>query len=232
MTTAQDIIATARAEIGTKEHPAGSNRQKYGATFGHDGVAWCGYFAAWCFLQHGIDLRDWCRNVGYTPTLFGDLSGRGWGVARGSILPGDLVFFDFPGAKNRIEHVGIASHPTNGQQVTSIDGNTAGPAGSQSNGGQVLERTRPLAHVAGAVRIPLAAPIIPQPSEEDDMPGYLVSDGHQIYLTDGLTKRPVPFNGQRFQELLFLGQARNSRRPDGGPEIPTLPDYLSSIPNA
>lgn len=230
MTTAADIIATARAEIGTTEWPPGSNRQKYGRTFGADGVAWCGYFAAWVFLQNGIDLRQWVRNVGYTPTLYGDLAGRGWGVPRHTIAPGDLVFFDFPGARNRIEHVGIASRHTDGRTVTTIDGNTSA-TGSQSNGGQVLERTRPIAHVAGAVRVPLATPTTPT-TEDDDMPGFLVSDGHQIYLTDGLTKRVVPYNGQRFQELMFLGQARNARRPDGGPEIPTLPDYLASIPTA
>lgn len=70
------------------------------------------------------------------------------------------------------------------------------------------------------------------PQEDDDMPGYLISDGSTIHLTDGLTKRPVPFNGNRFNELLFLGQARNRQRPDGGPDIPTMPDYLASIPNA
>jgi len=70
------------------------------------------------------------------------------------------------------------------------------------------------------------------PQEDDDMPGYLISDGQQIHLTDGLTKRAVPFNGDRFNELLFLGQAKNARRPDGGPDIPTMPDYLASIPNA
>ena len=64
------------------------------------------------------------------------------------------------------------------------------------------------------------------------MPGYLISDGSTIHLTDGLTKRPVPFNGDRFNELLFLGQAKNARHPDGGPDIPTMPDYLASIPNA
>lgn len=75
-------------------------------------------------------------------------------------------------------------------------------------------------------------PYIPPPSEEDDMPGYLFSDGQHIWLTDGLSKRIVPFNGDRFNELAFLGQAKNQRKADGGLEIPTNAAYLADIPIA
>lgn len=79
--------------------------------------------------------------------------------------------------------------------------------------------------------IPTKFPTYPPASQEDtDMPGYLFTDGSQIWLTDGLTKRVVPFDGNRFNELMFLGQAKNARKPDGGPDIPLNADYLAGIP--
>lgn len=37
--TAEKVLDTARAEIGTTEYPAGSNRTKYGRAYGMDNVA-------------------------------------------------------------------------------------------------------------------------------------------------------------------------------------------------
>ena len=38
MTTPADIIRTEAAEVGVTEYPRGSNRQKYGAAYGANGV--------------------------------------------------------------------------------------------------------------------------------------------------------------------------------------------------
>lgn len=153
--TVDDVLGLARAQLGIVESPANSNRQKFGAYFGRNGVAWCGLFVSWVFAQLGVDLRRFCSNIAYTPTLLGDLRSLGWGVARNDIVAGDLVFFDFPGGQPRTEHVGVAVGPIRSGKVTCIEGNTS-VGGSQSNGGQVLERTRPVAHISGAVRVPLA----------------------------------------------------------------------------
>ncbi len=91
-----------------------------------------------------------------------------------------------------------------------------------------------------AWKIPmLGAPVDPSPlhfptspQEDDDMPGFLVSDGQQVWLTDGLTKRAVPFDGQRFNELYVLGQIRNPRTEDGGFKVEVMAQYLESIPLA
>lgn len=78
-----------------------------------------------------------------------------------------------------------------------------------------------------------AAPVATLPTvQEDDMPGYLFTDGSKIWLTNGLTKREVPFNGDRLNELSFLGQAKNTRKADGGLDIPLNAAYLDGIPVA
>ena len=62
MATAQQVLDVARAELGTKESPAGSNNVKYNtAYYGrevYDGLwdtefPWCVVFLWWCFRQAG-----------------------------------------------------------------------------------------------------------------------------------------------------------------------------------
>lgn len=152
MTTPADIIRTEAAEVGVTEYPRGSNRQKYGAAYGANGVAWCGWFQQWCFDRNGIDFRRWCDNPGYTPNLFGDLAALGWSIPARMTGPGDLIFFNFPGGKNRIEHVGCVEQ--NAWPVLhTIEGNTSGK-GSQTNGGAVMRKQRS-ASFAGAIRVPM-----------------------------------------------------------------------------
>lgn len=62
-----------RAQLGVHEVPRGSNRQKYGAVYGWNGVAWCVQFAWWVAQQLGLpsayfpktasvaQLRSWAR---------------------------------------------------------------------------------------------------------------------------------------------------------------------------
>lgn len=152
MATPADIIRTEASQIGQTESPPGSNRQKYSARFGVNGVAWCGWFQQWCFFENGIDLRKWCDNPGYTPNLYGDLAALGWAIPVRATGPGDLVFFNFPGGKARIEHVGCVEQnawPT----IHTIEGNTSA-RGSQTNGGAVLRKQRTTAMV-GAIRVPM-----------------------------------------------------------------------------
>ena len=49
MATAADVLAVAVREIGTVEQSG--NRQKYGKSYGMDGVYWCMQFVCWCFQQ-------------------------------------------------------------------------------------------------------------------------------------------------------------------------------------
>lgn len=146
MARATDILDIARAELGYKEHPAGSNRTKYGAWFGLDGQPWCMMFVQWVFARAGAaDLLPAMTASCGALMRAGKAAGR-W--VTGNYQPGDVVIYDFPGGA-ATDHCGIVvTALTTG--VRAIEGNTA--VGDDSNGGAVMERTRPLSQVVGAVR--------------------------------------------------------------------------------
>ena len=78
------------------------------------------------------------------------------GYKVGGYQPGDVVIYDFPGGA-LTDHCGIVETATS-SFVTAIEGNTA--VGNDSNGGEVMRRTRSVKQVVGAVR--------PQFEEEED----------------------------------------------------------------
>ncbi|MFL9844728.1 CHAP domain-containing protein [Flavobacterium rhizosphaerae] len=137
----QKVVDAALAEVGTKETPANSNKTKYGAWFGLNGVAWCGIFVSWVFDRAGVPLG----NVGYLRGF----AGCQYAVAHLSKLGtitkepqlGDIVFFDW-NSDGRYDHVGIF-HSWKDRKAglfCTIEGNTA--IGNDSNGGQVMRRVR------------------------------------------------------------------------------------------
>ena len=146
MARATDILAIARKELGYKESPAGSNRTKYGAWFGLNGQPWCMMFVQWCFRQAGAQdmLPALTASCG---ALMRAAQAKGCWIT-GDYQPGDVVIYDFPGGA-ATDHCGIVvTALTDG--VRAIEGNTA--VGDNSNGGEVMERTRPLSQVIGAFR--------------------------------------------------------------------------------
>jgi surface antigen len=140
MTTAGDILATARSQLGTCEKPPGSNMTPYGAAYGGNGQAWCAKFVWWVFRQsHASQLIP---KAAYTPA-FADWfrTHHQWGTTP---RPGAVVFFDFPNdGVNRISHVGIVEAVNKDGTIQTIEGNTTcGNAGSQREGDGVWRRTR------------------------------------------------------------------------------------------
>jgi cell wall-associated NlpC family hydrolase len=55
MATAAQLLDIARAELGTIESPAGSNKVKYSTWYGLTGP-WCVMFVMWCYQQAGVEL--------------------------------------------------------------------------------------------------------------------------------------------------------------------------------
>lgn len=168
MATAEQVLAVARSQIGTVEDSRG--RQKYGAFYGVDGVAWCAQFCWWVFNQAGAAAL--IPKTAYTPTFYQWFADRG----RAGKTPrvGALVFYDWPDSVRRIQHVGIVeSIPAAGQIIT-IEGNTtSGSAGDQSNGGGVWRRRRTTSSVVGygypAYSAPSPTPRPTPKTEEDDL---------------------------------------------------------------
>ena len=155
MAATENVLETARKELGNTEIPAGSNRTKYGKWFGLDGQPWCMMFVMWIFAQSGaLDLLP--LRTASCGALMRAAKAAGCWVTSG-LRPGDVVIYDFPGGA-ATDHCGIVERVTSGG-VVAIEGNTS-QAGNQSNGGQVCRKTRSNSQIVGAVR--------PR-YEEDDM---------------------------------------------------------------
>lgn len=177
--SAADVLAQARSQLGTVESPPNSNRQKYGAAYGMNGVAWCMEFAWWCFQQVPSD-KNLVPKSAYTPAV------ADWFRARGAFgstpRPGALVFFDFPGdGVNRISHVGLVEAVNANGSITTIEGNTSGTtAGSQRDGGGVWRRTRTVGIVGYGYPAYTGAPVPAVPAAPPDTTLRLGSHGDDV----------------------------------------------------
>ncbi|MES2397901.1 MAG: CHAP domain-containing protein [Bacteroidota bacterium] len=144
------ITEIALQEVGTKESPSGSNKTKYGAWFGLNGVAWCGIFVSWCYNQAGFPLG----NIGYTKgyagcqTALNHFKTSGEIVTKENVKSGDIVLFDWNN-DNNCDHTGIFNMDLGNGYFQSIEGNTS--LANQSNGGEVMIRKRSYAMVKAFV---------------------------------------------------------------------------------
>jgi hypothetical protein len=143
----QKALERAVMEIGTKESPAGSNRQKYGVWYGMSGVPWCAIFVSWSFAQSGYSLFRYS----YVPFVHNDAS-----AARNRLSvvrtprPGDAVCFSWSGIKDA--HIGFFSKwVTPGSVFETVEGNSG--SSSFNNGGEVIRGTRYISQVSAFVRV-------------------------------------------------------------------------------
>ena len=114
--------------------------------YGLDGQPWCMMFIQWVFAQAGASALLPARTASCGALMRAAKAAGMW--VTGNYQPGDVVIYDFPGGA-ATDHCGIVVTPlTNG--IRSIEGNTA--AGNDSNGGEVMERTRLEKYIVGAVR--------------------------------------------------------------------------------
>lgn len=141
--SAEARLAKANAEVGNKEHPAQSNRTKYGEWYGMNGVPWCAIFCTWCDQLSGKPSKTFARSVrySYVPELVNDARlGRNGLALTSHPRPGDLVCYDW-GRDGEYDHMGLVySTPDHNDNFTAIEGNTS--TTNNSNGGQVMKRTR------------------------------------------------------------------------------------------
>ena len=145
MATARDVLNIARNDLGYKESPAGSNRTKYGEWYGLNGQPWCMMAIQFWLNQAGVPVPLKTASCG---SFMRAAQTHGQWVT-GGYQPGDIVIMDFPSNKAKADHCGIVvTALTDG--VRTIEGNTG--VGNDSNGGEVMERTRPLSVILGAYR--------------------------------------------------------------------------------
>lgn len=156
MSTAAQAIAEARSQIGVSESPRGSNRTKYGAWFGFNGVAWCSIFVAWVLAQIGLDPRPAIDGYASCASALAGWRRLGRVVPKAQAQPGDVLFYKIGSRGNATNHTGIATSAPYRKgalrrwYIDAIEGNTNG-SGSRT-GGQVLARSRSLGLVVAVAR--------------------------------------------------------------------------------
>ena len=173
MATARELLNIARAELGTKESPAGSNRVKYASWYGLPGQPWCVMFVMWVFAQAGVALPT--RTASCTLLMRAAQAAGCW--VTGNYRPGDVAIYDWGG--DRVpDHCGIVE-AVDGDAVTAIEGNTA--VGNDSDGGEVMERTRTNKQILGAVR-----PLYEMEDTMDNTPSSAHKEGVEWAVKQGI----------------------------------------------
>lgn len=136
MATRAQMVDVAASQVGIKESPAGSNKQKYGVWYGMNGEPWCDMFVSWCAAQAGqtdVGKYAYCPyHVSYFKNA-GKWRGRDY-----TPKAGDIIFF---ANKGTACHVGIVEYAAS-DGIHTIEGNTS--VTSNDNGGAVMRRTRTL----------------------------------------------------------------------------------------
>lgn len=172
MATVKELLAVARKELGVTEAPAGSNKVKYSAWYGLTG-AWCVMFVQWVFQQAGVGLP--ARTASCTVLMNAAKKAGCWVMS--GFRPGDVVIYDW-GLDGKPDHCGIVAAVSAGK-ITAIEGNTA--VGNDSNGGEVMERTRSTATILGAVR-----PVYEEEKKMDNHPSAAHKEGVAWAVANGI----------------------------------------------
>lgn len=180
--TRATVLAKARRQIGVSEKPAGSNKTKFGAWFGMNGVAWCAIFQSWVFA-HVVALPLIGGKEAYTPAFarwFDDQGRFGSRPRRGA-----LVFYawngpEYQGRWRGICHVGIVE-AVRGNRIVTIEGNV---------GSRVRRMVRSHAYVAGYG--------YPDYAPDDTNPRYVVTWCRADRDDLGRWRRRAILRGQTF----------------------------------
>lgn len=198
-----------------------------------------------------------CRDLGVKPVMpdgaywqWRNCKQRGTLIAieRARTTPGALLFIG-PGdeagrtGRDAIWHVAISrGDDTTIEAKSTKDGTGTWPIGKRFTWAALI----PGVDYARTVTTP-APPSPPAPAaaspqiilEEDTVKHsqWLIADGTQVWLTDGLAKRAATDPGDdlaviadKLRQIMFCGWAHNAVKPDGVPEVPTNAAILATIP--
>ena len=149
-TTVNKLLAKARGEIGTKEQPRGSNKVKYNtAYYGREisgsAYPWCCAFIWWLFRECGASPLFFGGKKTASCTTLMEFYKKQGQFSKKDAKVGSLVFYNW-GKGTTAKHIGIVTEVGNGY-IKAIEGNTG--IGNDSNGGEVMERTRYASQILG-----------------------------------------------------------------------------------
>lgn len=142
----EEAIAKSEGLVGVHEEPPGSNwGEKVGEMIrftGYTGpVFWCGCCAAWIVIHLGGAKIPNRIRLGYAPYITADALAHTNGLRAVPVAEaqaGDL------GSLWGGEHVVTVRGPVRNGMVPTREGNTSAADGSQSNGGEVADKERPV----------------------------------------------------------------------------------------
>ena len=162
MATARQVINEAVKHIGYTE--TGNNQNMFGKWYGMNGAAWCAMFVSYCMNKAGagalIKGAQTAKGSAQVSAFVRHAQKKKWAkIAPSKATTGDIVIFDFPGGYET-DHVGFIRKPSGKGVIYTIEGNTSGGAGSQSNGGGVYKRDRSFGVVHSIWRPPYDQPAV------------------------------------------------------------------------
>lgn len=151
-TLGEQALAVAKQYVGVKENPPNSNRVLFSEWYGIIGP-WCAMFVTYCFAKSGSKAFERGSRWAYCPYMLQDARQNRNGltiVSRDDVRTGDIALFSW-NQNGVADHVGIVVTPPNPRgSFVSIEGNTS--TSSDSDGGEVMIRTRYTSSVIGFVR--------------------------------------------------------------------------------
>lgn len=180
--TLKDIIARAKSQVGgyfPGKSPYGVwYDNAYGGNKGvYDAAQFCYMGLSWVFAKEGA--ADIFPVGAYTPSGVAAWKARGqWHEGTKGIQPGDILYFDFPGAPNRVSHTGIATSSWK-SGVDTIEFNTSGTAKGDQRNGRVVARKRRTLGIVGYGRPKYASASKPPASGSgsESRPGTMPKPG-------------------------------------------------------
>ena len=192
---AKQIMERAASYIGVTEKPFGSNNvifntHYYGGAVSGSSYPWCCAFLWDIFRMCGLSRLFYDgQKTAYCPAVYS------WARQKGLIVPketaryGDIALFDW-GWDGVADHIGFVE-AYNGVTYTTIEGNTS--EGNNSNGGQVMRRTRYAGQIQAVIR-----------------PKY-INQGGEKYMFE---MKPVK-KGEKGNHVLLVQEILRARGIDG-----------------
>lgn len=189
------VLGIARGFVGTKESPANSNNvifntHFYGREVSGSAYAWCAAYVWDVFRLAGASGLYYGGGKTASCTTLLDYAKRNGLYVAGGYKRGDIILYSWSGSKTIADHVGICTADQTGDTISTVEGNTA--VGNDSDGGEVMERVRPISYIVGGYRplYALPAPTFTYADFEGFMARYLTmastGDTHSAWATDAI----------------------------------------------
>lgn len=142
----EEAIAKSAGLVGVHEEPAGSNwggkvEQMIKFTGYSEPVFWCGCCACWIVVKLGGAKIPTRIRLGYAGYILADALAGSNGL---TAVPASQCRAGDIGTLWNAEHIVTVRGPARNGMVPTREGNTSATSGSQSNGGEVADKERPL----------------------------------------------------------------------------------------